>query len=153
MSKREKIIVSLMIASVIFGAYHFLSMARPDVRFRMPGKEPVKKKEKNIAVSLSEKEQYILKQAALPWADDPFITHTSKTKQVKIYPPIPKDLKYSGWLKVENRMLAIINGTEYQIGEIISQTQYLVADISPKQVVIALPGGINPGTVPMMESD
>lgn len=153
MSKREKIIVSLMIASVIFGAYHFLSMARPGSRFQMPGKnvEPVKKKEKNVTVSLSEKEQYVLKQASLPWTDDPFITHISKTKQIKVYPPIPKDLRYSGYLKSENRMLAIINGAEYQVGEIILRTQYLVSDISPKQVMIALPGGINPGFVPISE--
>ncbi|HAO23146.1 MAG TPA: hypothetical protein DCQ37_23450 [Desulfobacteraceae bacterium] len=155
MSKREKIIVGLMITSVIFGAYHFLSMPRPDVRFQMPGKtaDPVKKKEKSILISLSEKELYVLKQAPLSWTDDPFITNTSKGKQVKIYPPIPKDLKYSGYLKAENRMLAIINGAEYQIGEAIPQTQYFVTDISPKRVMIALPGGINPGTVPILESD
>jgi len=155
MSKREKIIVSLMIGSVIFGAYHFLSTTRPDGKFRMPGKnaEPVKKKEKTITVSLSEKEIYVLKHAPITWTDDPFITNTSKGKQVKIYPPIPKDLKYSGYLRTENRMLAIINGTEYQIGEVIPPTQYFVTDISPKRVVIALPGGINPGNVPILESD
>ncbi len=144
-----------MITSVIFGAYHFYSTSRPNVRFGMPGKtaEPVKKKEKSITISLSEKELYVLKQVPLSWADDPFITNTSKGKQVKVYPPIPKDLKYSGYLKAENRMLAIINGTEYQIGEVIPPTQYFVTDISPKRVVISLPGGINPGTVPILESD
>jgi hypothetical protein len=154
MSKREKIIVSLMIGSVIFGAYHFLSLPVPKIPFKTPGrKSDHKEEQKPVVSSLSEKEQYILRQAAVPWTDDPFILYKPNARKTKAYPPIPKDLKYSGYLKTENRILAIINGAEYQIGETLLQTPYLVADISPKRVTIALPGGINPGDIPISESD
>lgn len=153
MSKREKIIVALMIASIIFGAYYFLSQTRPNIQFPSAGHKKSDLKENLVVITLSEREKYVLRQAPAAWAADPFIMHKPKTQIKKVYPPLPKGLKYSGYLKAGNRMIAIINGMEYQIGEVLSQTPYIVSDISSKQVMLALPGGINSGSVPISDSD
>lgn len=153
MSKREKIIVCLMIGSVVFGAYHFRALYSSKINLKALSPQNIENTIKNIKepeIVLSEKEQYILKQAPVPWGQDPFIAPISQEqKQLKkpVLPPVPKDLKYSGYMKMGDRILAIIDGMEYQVGETLLKSQYMIADISPRQVVIALPGGFNSGTV------
>lgn len=151
MSKREKIIVFMMVGSVVFGAYHFRTVYVSKINLKVLSQQSTDNTIKNIKepdIILSEKEQYILKQVPVPWENDPFIAPQEQKQTKKIVlPPLPKDLRYTGYLKMGEQTLAIIDGMEYQVGETLLKSQYLIADISPRQVVIALPGGVNSGTI------
>ncbi len=151
MSKREKIIVCMMVGSVIFGAYHFRSLYGTKLNIKALSPKNIENTIKNIKkpdIVLSEKEQYILKQAVIPWDNDPFISpQGQKQAKKQVLPPLPKDLRYSGYLKMGEQTLAIIDGMEYQVGETLLKSQYLIADISPRQVTISLPGGVNSGAI------
>ncbi len=158
MSGREKIIVGLMIGSVIYGAYHFWGQYRSKININVLTPKIIEDKIKPIRESdivvLSEKEKYILNQASAVWTQDPFIAPVPRQRLAKkMLPPAPKDLKYSGYLRMGDRILAIIDGMEYQVGESLLKSPYLISDISPRQVIIALPDGINSTHIPILDSE
>lgn len=158
MSGREKIIIGLMIGSVIYGGYHFWGQYRSKINIHVLAPKIIENKlgivKESDRVVLSEKEKYILNQASSAWTRDPFIAPLSQQKFApKMLPPAPKDLKYSGYVRMGERILAIIDGMEYQVGESLLRSPYLISDISPRQVIIALPDGINPTHIPIRDAE
>jgi hypothetical protein len=47
---------------------------------------------------------------------------------------------YTGFLRMGDKRLAIINGMEYEVGEILEPGGFTIRSISPSRVVIAPPG-------------
>ena len=60
-------------------------------------------------------------------------------------------LVYSGYLKIGDMILAIINGTEYGIGEPLDIPGFSVKYIAPHQVVVEVEGQIDNLILPLEE--
>lgn len=157
MLNREKIIVFMMIIAALYGAYNL---------FLSPGdKSPVlASKEKMVELknfvvdaatnlsseSVSAADTYIIEQAEKVWPESPFIQSgkllTSQPFEAKTDVKVEKiKLAYTGYLQVENSLLAIVNGMEYETGEQLGEAGYYVKSISPNNVVIGIEN--NPKTI------
>ena len=92
---------------------------------------------------LSETEAYIIQQAESEWEQDPFVS-VETTREPQFFEkkaavePIKPDyqISYTGYMKMGDSRLAIINGMEYEVGEKIEPGGYLIRTITPKQIVL-----------------
>ncbi len=88
---------------------------------------------------------YIITRAAMEWTNEPFMVyHASKSKGPStIDRKKPKKMwsfVYSGYLETAHRKLAIINGLEYEVGDAMLPSGYVVRHISPIKVIIEKQG-------------
>ena len=61
---------------------------------------------------------------------------------------------YTGYLRMGDKRLAIINGMEYEAGDILEPDGFIIRSISPRRVVIAPPGAKkNTIILPMEENE
>ncbi len=149
MAKREKIILIIMAAVVLFGIYNFLPKSKT-------GKKPLtsaasvadaKKFAADVTNSLKNDgtgtDLYIIRQAKAGWTKDPF--QQIKPKQEARKEGAAKvggetrpaeNRVYTGYLRIGERLLAIIDGAEYGIGEELGRGGPIVKSIDAKQVVI-----------------
>ena len=145
MSKREKIIIGVMIFSILFALVYYLSPA-----ITGQGAKPAEEytgSEKIIQeiaaelkkVSSSPSENYVIARAEAAWAKDPFYK--------KVLPAAAKtgpggtgaqDIVYSGFVDMGDKKLAVINGSTYRVGDKLDfgSTFYLTS-VEPSRVVIA----------------
>lgn len=152
MSKREKTIVTVMILSVLYGAYalFFAKQAKVGDAADSVGDLNVGQFITEISKGMknggaSDAERYILSNAEKPWGEDPFFNEESILKE-KPATPDRADTRlplfsYSGFISMGNRNLAIIDGQEYGIGESLEPDGFVVKSITPVQVVLSLPDG------------
>lgn len=152
MSKREKIIVGLMVAAIVFGAYNFLFSGSADDRKKGPGKAPVGVNEfvadlvKRIrSADTTAADARILKSASAAWKKDPFQVVKKETasaeKAQKKTEIIDREelagaFTYSGYMEMGKRRLAIINGMEYQTGDQLETPGAVLKKIAPGKVYI-----------------
>jgi len=61
---------------------------------------------------------------------------------------IPASLAYTGFVIVGQQRLAIINGMEYQVGEMVLGTELVVQAIDPQNVVVKQLGGRESFNIP-----
>jgi hypothetical protein len=157
MLNRERIIVILMIAAVMYGAYSlFLA---PGDESTAPGSQEKMAELKNFVVdaatslsseSVSAVDKYIIDQAEKTWPDSPFLQSgsilTSQPFEAKADVTVESiKLAYTGFLQTDNSLLAIVNGMEYETGEQLSEAGYYIKSISPSKVVIGVEN--NPKTI------
>lgn len=144
MSKREKIIVGVMIFSILFALVYYLSPAVTGQGARPA--DPYTGSEKIIQevaaelkkVATSPTENYAIARAEAAWAKDPFYK--------KVMPAAPKagpggtggsDIVYSGYVDMGERKLAVINGNTYQVGEKLDfGGAFYLKSVEPLRVVI-----------------
>jgi hypothetical protein len=70
-------------------------------------------------------------------------------------PPKPEekpDLHYSGYLQLGAKRMAIINGMEYEEGEMLPASGYFIRSISPKSVVVGKIGESKSHVLPLDET-
>ena len=165
MSKREKVILIVMVLTIIGGGYtyFFSSPSETVVVNPSPGVDQLNRFMTDIAKNLgnkglSENDTYIFTKAASEWAKDPFLEsgltvlpELSVSQDEVVVEEV--HFSYSGYLNIGNRKLAIIDGMEYEAGEELDQGGYFVKDISPVQVVIGISGGNSEWTLPLEETD
>lgn len=86
--------------------------------------------------NLSDKDAYVIEMATSLWGSDPFsdIEMPDETAQKATTEEIK--MTYSGYVQIGQKLMAVINGTEYQAGEELSQPGYVVDQITPEKVVI-----------------
>ena len=162
MTKREKIIVYLMVISLVYGFYIFFlegPVQRPLIETRRSKLEAISEFINEIAKmtkgGLSEIDAYIIENISPKWTKDPLL---KTTKPRGIFPAgseIPdflKDITYSGYLQMGSRHLAIINGTEYEAGEKLEKEGFTVGKIYPNRVIIVLRGGKVKHSIPLEET-
>lgn len=148
MKKRELIIVTLAGILLIYGLLDF---------FVFSGK-PKNGEDEKIAGRLSEittfaesagseltavtakKEfpdmDYLVSKIESDWPHDPFIVYGPDHFQDTLSDEeIPK-LSYTGFIKAGKKILAVINGMEYEIGELLRDVGYTVSGITPSRVVL-----------------
>ena len=144
MSKREKIIVGVMIFSILFALVYYLSPAVTGQGAKPA--DPYTGSEKIIQevaaelkkVTTSPTENYVIARAEAAWAKDPFYK--------KVMPAAPKagpggtggpDIVYSGYVDMGERKLAVINGNTYQVGEKLDfGGAFYLKSVEPLRVVI-----------------
>ncbi len=150
MTTREKIILAATGLTLIFGVYQ-LFLTGPDT-----GTAP-KKNETSAELtqfiqqvsaqikqtSLSVTEKYVIAHSSLPWGDSPFLESFSalSAKGAKRI-TAPQDQwrqvqwKYSGYVSLGNKKLAIINGVEYEAGEMLKEKDYYLRKIESDYIEI-----------------
>jgi len=166
MSKREKIILAITLLVGLYGFYSFIGTAA------------VKSKPKDAAKAVNdltgfmtditqtitgqtntESDDYILKLASDEWQRMPFVEPDSTSASSATAPGRTDSetaagvvtLVYSGYLALGKKQLAIINGIEYEVGEQLAETDYVVQQITPRQVLITSADGKNGMTLTLDE--
>ncbi len=149
MEKREKILLVLMVAGVLFiGPYYFFSGGGkvPTVA-DLVNKEALDKTIKEVdAIAqksvLTPLEILRLKKAEEPWAFNPFYDRTKDVKaetEVVLQLPPGVIITYTGYVSLGGEKYAIINGLEYQIGnhlEIAGAEDFIITKIQKNKVII-----------------
>jgi hypothetical protein len=164
MMKRERIIVIAMIIVAVYGAYTFLS--KPDNTTLVEGSKKrladLKEFVVEAATSLSNEyisatDQYIIEQAGKRWPQNPFLQTgallTSEPFEAHAEVTIESvKLSYTGFLQTPDKLLAIINGSEYERGEQLNEAGYYIKKISPRNVVIGIENNSENIILPLDES-
>ncbi len=151
MTKREKILIFLcFFAAVSGGFYYFINSGDKLSSDEERHNNEIKKLttfvhdiSRNSSEKDIEKDLYIIKKAGEKWIYDPFykteFTLTKITDNIrKIYDV--NIYKYTGYIKFENQIYAIINGEEYKVGEKIKDSECLVYTITSRYVILVIDG-------------
>jgi hypothetical protein len=149
MSKREKILVGLMLLAVIYGIYVWF-LSSPQQAATVSDDNELKglnafiiKVAEKTTTRLSKNQAYVLQKAEAKWKQDPLIQiepKTSEEEEDSHQPVLTAKMMYSGFLRMGDKRLAIINGMEYETGDILEPGGFIIRSISAGRVVIAPPG-------------
>lgn len=152
MSTREKILVGLMIVSVCIGTLILLSDGQNK---RTPqagsvGQPPLTQMLTRLTAQYGgepalEGHRYALAAAQAPWQKDLFpmdadlLPASAGASDAAEALPANIALVYSGYIETPYRRVAIINGIEYVVGDLLDQSVYTIHHIAPTQVILASP--------------
>ena len=169
MSKREKIILTIMALTIVYGFYALFlenpSPGKPKLAASGNKLDTFNKFITNVAAlvkrGVSEEETYIIDKIPVKWTKDPLL---NTIKEVAFKPEKEKldeakkgataqefGIVYSGFLNMGNRNLAIINGIEYEKGEKLPDGGYIVEEIYPNRMVMGMQGSKKKITVKLEE--
>ena len=90
---------------------------------------------------------YILKAAAQPLKNDPFLqvrgisVPASETGRSAATKSQGRNLRYWGYLQTDRKQYAVINGIEYERNDRIDPQGYVVRRITPAEVMLESPEG------------
>jgi len=163
MSKREKIIVSLMVLSLVYGFYIFYieAPAKKESMGTSSKLEALNKFITHVAEltkeSLSEIDSYIIEKAPTQWTKDPLLSADSEfafeaedllatTANLKV------KIIYTGYLHMGKKSLAILNGLEYEEGDELEQGGVFVRKIFPERVIVEVKSEKKEITIPLEET-
>jgi hypothetical protein len=162
MTKREKIIVFLMVISLVYGFYVFFLAGPPKKQLAASTttkidslRQFIEQISKLTKDSLSDIDSYIIQNISAKWTKDPLLNTRKDNKYFSAgreIPEILKEITYNGFLQMGNRQLAIINGTEYETGEELEKGGFTVGTIYPNRVIIVLRGGKVKHSIPLEET-
>ncbi|MBI5894512.1 MAG: hypothetical protein HZB24_00345 [Desulfobacterales bacterium] len=103
--------------------------------------------QKLVAERLGTEAQHTVNQASSDWTKDPFIQATALLESKSSEPTAQKQttansapaqaFAFTGFLQIGNMQLAIINGMEYAVGDMIGTSGHHLESISPEGVVIS----------------
>lgn len=148
MSRREKIMLFLALAAMVYGLLQWVvfSPEKPPAA-PVAGKTDVSEKtaEKLMAKIMHMEIEHphkkeIIAKIETPWERDPFVqpgpqSGSSAGRSGETVTFLP-DLRYSGFIFSGERAMAIIDGNEYFVGDTVVDTNYQVIRITPDKVVI-----------------
>jgi hypothetical protein len=163
MTKREKIIVGIMVLTVGYGAIELL-LPRSKTGTAAPAAQGTESLSVFIAKvadaaksAASESSALIIQKAEADWKQDPFMV-------IRKPPPPPADsrsakeaaraipnLAYSGFLEIGSKRLAIINGMEYEAGDRVNPGALSIKSILPNKVIMTSSQGEI--VLPLQESE
>jgi hypothetical protein len=162
MSKREKIIVFFMALSLVYGFFVFFIEA-PGKKGAMGQSSKLESLNKFIShvaeltkESLSEIDSYIIEKAPQQWDKDPLLSSDSEF-QFKAdnteadVSALKVNIKYTGYLNMGAKNLAILNGLEYEEGEELEKGGFIIRKIYPERVIIVIKGQQEEITIPLEE--
>ena len=142
MSKREKIIVVIMVISILFSLSYYLTPSF--TRTGDKSGEQFAESEKIIQeiatelkkVAASPNENYVIARAEAAWAKDPFYRRIQPAQEKSAAGA--REIVYSGFVDMGEKKLAVINGGTYQVGEKLDfGSAFFLKSVEPSQVVIA----------------
>jgi hypothetical protein len=155
MSKREKIILVVMAVVVVAGMYMLLmdsgskkSLADNSLAEAKSAKTAVSKD--MGALALSETAQYAIQSVNVPWARDPLRKMSlEKNAQSQVKGDQPGvTFRYTAYVAIGKTRVGVINGREYEPGELLKEPGYRLVNVEPTKVVIAGPGKDNTIIIP-----
>ena len=163
MSKREKILVGLMLLAVVYGIYVWF-LSEPQQTAADKGHNEQKllnafiiEVAEKTTTGLSKNQAYTLQKAEAKWKRDPLIQIEPKTSEEEVdsqQPVLKSKMIYTGFLRMDDKRLAIINGMEYEVGDSLEPGGFVIRSISAGRVVIAPPGKKKKTiTLPMEETE
>ena len=162
MSKREKIILFFMALSLVYGFYVFVIEA-PGKKGAIGQKSNLESLNKFIShvaeltrESLSEIDSYIIEKAPKQWDKDPLLSSDTefqfKAENTEAdVSALKVNIKYTGYLNMGAKNLAILNGLEYEEGEELEKGGFIVRKIYPERVIIVIKGQQEEITIPLEE--
>jgi len=151
LNRQRVIILSVMTLVLMFAAYDFFIAPRSKAEIVDIGKKTSELEafltditSKLPKGSLPAADAYVLSRAEAAWVHDPFYEKKSfrewekRKEQARAGGGISRKVgfSYSGYLKVDNKNLAIINGVEYEAGEPLETKGYVLKSIYPAKVII-----------------
>ena len=166
LGKREMIILGVVAIVILYAVFDFLSPNKKDSGLDMVQKtselntfvtELAGSREKETAKNLG---IIIFSRAEKEWTQDPFLDGKafkvwteSKTIKAKDEESAVQGIEfiYSGYLEVGSKRMAIINGIEYNEGEVLDVKGYVLKSISPSRVLIENRGIGAAVNVPLQE--
>ena len=166
LGKREMIILGVVAIVILYAVFDFLSPNKKDSGLDMVQKtselntfvtELAGSLEKETAKNLG---TIIFSRAEKEWTQDPFLNGNafkawteSKTIKAKDEESAVQGIEfiYSGYLEVGSKRMAIINGIEYNEGEVLDVKGYVLKSISPSRVLIENRGIGAAVNVPLQE--
>lgn len=88
-----------------------------------------------------EQNQYVLSMARTPWPNiflsgDDMMAQPNEALISADMLPSNVSLVYSGYIETPQRRVAIINGIEYIVGELLDKSQLVIRHIDPQRVVL-----------------
>lgn len=144
-SKREKILVSLALLAALWVGISFLFSgkeegAAPAGIDEKPAEEFLVEVAQNLAAhQLTTTEKLVLEKIETSWPLQPFVsveTSAGKDTSDSQSGGVVKTFVYAGYIQAGNRRMAIINGTEYEVGDRVQDSLLTVRGISFEKVVL-----------------
>ena len=157
MSKREKIIVGLMLLTVVYGIYALFFEGKGKSSITPTAAVSATKQLENLnafitkvaeasRAGLSKEDKYIISRAESAWKQDPLTTVeltdrpedeiNRQKKQITQTTGPQLNVSYTGFMQMGDKKFAIIDGLEYTAGDELVQGGFKVRSITPRQVVI-----------------
>lgn len=164
LSKKEIILLSLMLIVIIYGIYNFTGRSsKPDKGAdKTPG--DVKSLVANITAASaaglsSELDSNIAARAETKWQNDPFYgkklykgwASLNKSAEKAEAPEQKVYFNYTGYMELGNKKIAIINNAEYERGERLESERYILKSISRSNIVIEDKLGNKEFDIPLQE--
>lgn len=165
MGKRQMIILGVMAIVILYAAFDYLAPRR-----KIPGVDMAQKTAElktfvtDLTAGMGKDSSknlgtLIFSRAEKEWTQDPFLDSRAYKSwtQVKVTAKeagaaAPKiEFVYSGYLEVDRKRMAIINGMEYREGEGLDTKGYVLKSVSPSSVVIENRGIGATVNVPLLE--
>ncbi len=157
MTKREQIILAVMVLAVAIGGFLYFSgssrqgSGKPTISM---GEVDSLVGNANTAIAqkgLSQSQQYKLRMIGESWLRDPFV-HVGPTGEDKIVEDAEQNaavkFEYSAWVVADGQFVGVINGREYQMGDPLVEDGYVLVHIDTKTALIKGPGESNMIVVP-----
>ena len=174
MSRRERIIVGLMLVTLIVGGYIYFFSSEEQTGIQNPkmqtdalNKFVIDVVKDLTATDRTPLDNYMIANAEKPWKESPFIqkkivaqetipSDTDLEKDLQQEPvtdePLP-ELTYSGYLRFGSETLAVINGVEYTVGEKIDSGIAVLEKITPTRIVVLYQDPNKRITLPLQEPE
>lgn len=146
MEKREKILLILVAIAAVGAGVYLLSHPKAAGKSIQ---QLVADRNLNATVIAADKEakkdeftdleRYKLVMAEKPWTSDPFYDRdkyrkAQDPKAVKLSPA--QDLKYTGFVILDAKRFAVINGLEYEVGDELDKKGLFITSITEQNVII-----------------
>ena len=153
-SKREKIILGGMGAAILCSVIYLVWPApEPPSPEMTPQKlaDSTKAAEAQLQslerIQLSAREIHVVTNAQEPWPQDPLAPKPPEAEAT-----VERDkFQYTGYIKLGESHLAVINGREYQVGEQLESGGLEVVEITPEAVVLQGLGRKNRVRIPYQD--
>ncbi|MGE0084714.1 MAG: hypothetical protein AB7S75_09850 [Desulfococcaceae bacterium] len=143
MSNREKITVILAFVAMLYGIYEYIFSAKPQMyRKNAEDAEDILQYIAQISQELARTgltpfENYLIEKTEKKW-EDIFMPTPLREKEdnqrgelQKIKLPV-----YTGYMQMGKRMIAIIDGMDYEVGESLPVSGYELIRISPQEITV-----------------
>ncbi|MCX5837506.1 MAG: hypothetical protein NTW71_03170 [Deltaproteobacteria bacterium] len=155
LNKRQILIFVVMLLAVLYGAYEFFSIGRKSQAVADTAKKAADLNTfiGDITLALTKDtplpvDAYMIKRAEAEWLRDPFYEPIDKreeaiekaaahAQQVEAAETALKgQLKYTGYVDMGHKKIAIVNGNEYVTGDALDVGGYVLNGIYPTKIVI-----------------
>lgn len=145
---RQKIILAIMAVAILYAAVDFMMPKKKITEIDASRQaEELSTFVTTLSAGMGKDARnlgpLIFSRAEKSWAQDPFLDGKSLRAWVQIKKPLkegapaPKiDFTYTGYLEMDSKRIAIINGMEYKEGEALDIKGYVLKSVSPGRVSI-----------------